>query len=165
MKYLKETYWHRLFEVGVFFKALNSVWETIGGLFLLTAVGRNWFTYLFVHFSNSVLLGDHDDLLFQLVHQHLMNIAGGTHLFVGVYLLFHGLMNAFLAYNLFRNRLWAYPVSITFVSLFFVYQVYRLFHTHSIILLLVTIFDIFFIVLTWHEYRYQTQKQHVTLAS
>src|SRR5205807_89789 len=106
----------------------------------------------------SELLGDRDDLLFRFAQRHLVELSVGTRTFVGIYLLFHGLMNMFLAYNLYRNRLWAYPLSIAFTSVFFIYQMYRLTHTHSLILLVATVFDIFFILLTWHEYQHQLQK-------
>ena len=155
---LKHKIWHELFEAGVVFKALNALWEFLGGIFLLTRL-HNWLGIIFIYISNSELLGDHDDILFRALTTELHHLdVGPTRIFVGIYLLFHGTMNAFLAYNLFRNRLWAYPTMITFVSLFMVYQMYRLFHTHSLILLAITIFDIFFIVLTWHEWQYQKNK-------
>ena len=156
---LKQKIWHELFEVGVLFKAVNSVWETLGGIFLLTRL-HDWLATLFIFISNTQLLGDHDDLLFREVHTQLAHLnVVSTRTFVGLYLLFHGVMNAFLAYNLYRNRLWAYPTMIGFVSLFFVYQLYRLSHTHSPLLLVVSIFDILFIILTWHEWRYQHKRR------
>ena len=164
MRFLKQTYWHQLFEAGVFLKALNSVWEIAGGLLLLTTRGRTILNLVFVFFSRSELVGGRDDFIFQLVTVQLQHLSVNTRVFVGVYLLFHGIMNMFLAYNLYRNRLWAYPFSIAFVSLFFTYQVYRLAHTHSLILLAVSVFDLFFIILTWHEYRYQLKKQHAAAA-
>jgi uncharacterized membrane protein len=160
MRLLRQKYWHELFEAGVFLKALNSAWEMFGGVFLLT-FARGALPHIVVFFSQSELLGDHDrdDLVFRFVDTQLMHLSlVNTRTFVGVYLLFHGLMNAFLAYNLYRNRLWAYPLSISFVSLFFVYQIYRLAHTHSGILLAVSIFDLCFIALTWHEYQFQKNK-------
>ncbi len=160
MKWMREFYWHELFEAGVFLKALNSIWETLAGIVLLTAL-HNWLTRLFVIFFSSELLGDRQDFLVTYARQHLMNFSVHTRIFVGVYLLFHGIMNAFLAYNLYRNRLWAYPVSMVFSSLFLVYQVYRLLHTHSLLLLAVSVLDIAFIILTWHEYQRQMRKQNL----
>ncbi|MEI7719668.1 MAG: DUF2127 domain-containing protein [bacterium] len=156
--FLKQKYWHELFEAGVAFKALNSVWEVLGGVFLLTRL-HFWFTHLVVHISNSEFLGEHGDFLSRLLTTQVSHLAAdSTRLFVGLYLLFHGLMNAFLAFNLYRNRLWSYPVSIAFTSLFLVYQTYRLFHTHSPLLLFITVLDVFFIILTWHEWQFQKQK-------
>ncbi|HEV8666280.1 MAG TPA: DUF2127 domain-containing protein [Candidatus Paceibacterota bacterium] len=163
MRYLKETYWHQLFEAGVFFKGLNSIWETVTGIFLLTAL-HNWFTHTSIYISTQEFLGSRDTAPFIFAQQHLMHVPPSSRVFVGAYLLFHGLMNAFLSYNLYRDRLWAYPVSMAFTSLFFIYQIYRLMHTHSPVLLFITIVDVFFIVLTYHEYRRQLRKQsHKTL--
>src|SRR5579862_6341784 len=162
MTWLRQHYWHELFEAGVFLKALNSLWEMLGGIFLLT-LARGTLPRIVVFFGRSELVGDRDDLVSRFVDLQLAHLLMvNTRTFVGVYLLFHGIVNAFLAYNLYRNRLWAYPLSLAFVSLFFIYQIYRLYHTHSTILFVVTVFDIFFMILTWHEYRYQLKKQHVT---
>jgi uncharacterized membrane protein len=158
MKRIREIYWHDLFEAGVFLKALNSVWETLAGIFLLTSL-HNWLTRVFVIFSSSELLGDRDDFFFNYAHRHMANFTDHTRIFVGVYLLFHGIMNAFLSYNLYKSRLWAYPVSMAFTSLFLVYQLYRLSHTHSLLLLVVSVLDIAFVILTWHEYQRQLRKR------
>jgi uncharacterized membrane protein len=161
MKWLRETYWHQLFEAGIFVKGLNSIWETTTGIFLLTAL-RNWFTHTIIFVSTSEFLGRSDDFPFTYAHQHIMHITPYTRVFIGAYLLFHGIMNAFLAYNLYRNRLWSYPVSMAFTTVFFLYQVYRLAHTHSPLLLVISVLDILFIILTWHEYQRQLKKQKAT---
>ena len=162
-RFLKQKIWHRLFEVGVALKALNSAWETLAGVFLLTRL-HSWLSYIIIFFGRSQLLGGRDDFLFKLLSDQIRHLdVVSVRTFVGIYLLFHGLMNAFLAYNLYRNRLWAYPVMIVFISLFMLYQVYRLFHTHSVVLFGVTLFDFVFIFLTWHEY--QTQKNTHELSS
>jgi uncharacterized membrane protein len=157
MKWLRETYWHQLFEAGVFFKGLNSAWETVTGIFLLTAL-RNWFTHTSIYVSTQEFLGSRDEFPFTYAHSHFAHIPPNSRVFVGVYLLFHGLLNAFLAYNLYRNRLWAYPVTVVLSSAFLAYQLYRLSHTHSPLLLVISILDILFIILTWHEYRRQLRK-------
>ena len=156
--FLKQAYWHELFEAGVAFKALNSVWEMLGSIFLLTRL-HSWLTHKVIQISHSEFLGDHDDFFSHFISGQLSHLdVASTRTFVGLYLLFHGLMNAFLAYNLYRNRLWAFPVSIAFTSTFLVYQAYRLVHTHSPLLLFITVLDVFFIILTVHEYRFQKNK-------
>ncbi|MBY0472999.1 DUF2127 domain-containing protein [Patescibacteria group bacterium] len=154
-----QKFWHELFEAGILLKALNSVWETAAGLYLLWSV-HPLIRSGFVFFSREEFLGGHDDFIFRFIADHLNQLSVSTKNFVGLYLLFHGLLNMFLSYNLYKNRLWAYPVSMGITGIFLVYQGYRLFHTHSIILLCITIFDIVFIYLTWHEYRYQLHKRH-----
>ncbi|MEI6864048.1 MAG: DUF2127 domain-containing protein [Candidatus Adlerbacteria bacterium] len=154
-----QKFWHQLFEAGVFLKALNSVWETGAGIFLLFST-HPMLRDRFIFLSQEEFLGGRHEHIFRFASEHLNQLSVSTKNFVGLYLLFHGLLNMFLAYNLYKNRLWAYPVTIAITCLFLVYQLYRLAHTQSLILLCVTAFDIFFIVLTWHEYRHQQKKQH-----
>jgi len=158
-RFLKQKYWHELFEAGVALKAFNSVWETAGGILLLTGL-HSWLSRGFVFITSSTFFGERNEFIFRVLDSqlHHLNVVS-TRTFVGAYLLFHGIMNAFLAYNLYRNRLWAYPTMIVFSSIFFVYQVFRLLHTHSLMLLAVSVFDIAFIILTWHEWRHQTHKR------
>lgn len=136
-----QKFWHQLFEAGIALKALNSVWQTFLGTFLLVHTHKPMRA---VEFANN----------------HLENFSDGTRIFAGVYLLFHGLLNMFLVYNLYKNRLWAYPFAIIVVSFFALYQVYRFTYTYSVALLLLTLFDIIFIVLTWHEYEHQKKHRH-----
>ncbi len=154
----KRKVWHELFEAGVALKGINSVWQILGGLFLLTRL-HSWLEYILVFFSRHQLLGGPEDFLFSFVSSqiHRLDIVS-VRTFVGAYLLFHGILNAFLAYNLYRNRLWSYPVMMMFIIIFLVYQSYRLVHTFSLTLLFITIFDIAFLVLTWHEYKAQKEK-------
>ncbi len=155
----KQKYWHELFEAGVLLKALNSVWETATGLLLLFSmqpIVHNVFLFL----SREEYLGTtRDDALFRMVAEQFNHLSVSTRHFAGYYLLFHGLLNMFLAYNLYKNRLWAYPFAMGAVGLFLVYQLYRLVHTHSLVLFFITLFDIAFIVLTWHEYKFQRNQQ------
>ncbi len=124
-----QKFWHQLFRASVALKAVNSVWETLLGSFML------WIN-------------------------HVPRLSEHAKDFVGIYLLFHGLLNVFLAYNLYKNRLWAYPVSIVTVVLFLTYQVHQLVETHSVILFFITLFDVGYIWLTWHEYVYQRGLAH-----
>lgn len=164
---LKEKYWHELFETGILLKAFNSAWETVGG-FLLLSNTRGWFPHLFVLLTRAVFLGGRGGLVLTMINSNVHHLSQSTQLFVAIYLLFHGIMNMFLSYNLYKDHLWAYPCSMAFTSIFFVYQTYRLLHTHSLVLLIVSVLDLFFIVLTWHEYKRQRHmqqaKQHASHA-
>jgi uncharacterized membrane protein len=53
------------------------------------------------------------------------------------------------------NKLWAYPLTIGVFGAFAMYQVFRFTHTHSWALVILTIFDVLIILLTWNEYRHQ----------
>jgi uncharacterized membrane protein len=143
MRIREDMVWHELFEFGVALKALNAAWETLGGILFFT-VGPRWLAFL--------------EGRSRLAHEYIHPLTHSTDVFVSIYLLAHGLINGFLAYNLFRNRLWAYPVAIGFTLLVLIYEVYRLAHTHSLILLVFTLFDPIFIALTWHEWHRQSRR-------
>ncbi len=153
---MKQKFWHELFEAGVGLKAFNSVWEILAGSLLLSHV-HGVLTRWLVSVSNATMFGyQHTAPMAHFVGNQAQHLAvDSTRIFVGAYLLFHGLVNAFMAYYLFRNRLWAYPVAVVLVSLFFIYQLYHLYHVPSWTLGLVSIFDFVFIILTWHEYQHQ----------
>jgi uncharacterized membrane protein len=65
----------------------------------------------------------------------------------------HGIVKLFLVVGLLRNKLWAYPAAIVVFVLFIAYQLYRLSSAPSPLLVLLTVFDVVVIGLTWHEYR------------
>ena len=69
------------------------------------------------------------------------------------YLLTHGLVKVILVVCLWMNKLWAYPLTIAVFGLFMLYQMARFTHTHSIALVLLTIFDGLIIYLTWMEFQ------------
>jgi uncharacterized membrane protein len=89
--------------------------------------------------------------------QHLA--YGGKH-FASLYLLAHGLIKALLVAALWFDALWAYPLTMVVFGLFSVYQVHRFLHTHSVTLLLITVFDVLIIWLTAREYQEQKSIRH-----
>jgi uncharacterized membrane protein len=65
------------------------------------------------------------------------------------------LVKVLLVTCLWLNKLWAYPMTIGVFGAFALYQVFRFTHTHSWALIVLTIFDVLIILLTWNEYRHQ----------
>jgi uncharacterized membrane protein len=63
-----------------------------------------------------------------------------------------GAVKAGLVSALLLKKWWAYPLTVVAFSLFLVYQVYRYLHTHSAWLLVLSMLDLFLIVVTWLEY-------------
>lgn len=150
---LSQKYWHRLFEFGIAVKAINGVWETISGLlvlFLSKAVLSSWF-YLI---TRDELLEDPNDRFINFLAHGLQNLSHSAQTFTALYVLAHGLLNIFLAIQLYRDKHWAYLVTIGAMLMFMTYQIYRISIHHSLILTALTIFDAAFIGITWHEYKY-----------
>ena len=152
-----EYYWHALFEAGVALKAFNGLWETASGLFVLL-VPRHTVMHWFSLLAQRELLEDPHDRFVDTATRFITNTPEGTRLFIGIYILLHGLLNLFLVYNLYRNRLWAYPATAGVIGLFLVYQFERIYMHHSLTLTVLTILDIIFLGLLVHEYRHQRGK-------
>src|SRR5262249_34870214 len=135
--------------VGITLKGIDGVLETIVGVLLLVNPGalRNLSLTLWTygHFG--------DPSHFE--HSHLGRLAHTDPTFAAMYLLTHGLAKVVIVIALWMNRLWAYPVAIFVFAAFTLYQLFRVAHTHSVGLILLTIFDIAIVYLTWMEYQEQ----------
>jgi uncharacterized membrane protein len=148
-----ENFLHKLFKLGIFFKGINGTWEIVTGLLFLF-LSRETFSKWFSAISKNELLQDPNDKLINFVASFLQNISGNTKIFAALYILFHGILNIFLVVQLYRDKPWAYLVTIWTMAVFVGYQIYRISIHHSSFLIFITIFDLFFMLLSWHEYKY-----------
>lgn len=154
---LSQKYWHELFEAGIAIKGFNGVWETITGfLFLVLSKETldSWFSYI----TRNELLEDPRDNLIQFFAHTFQNFSSDTKTFAALYVFLHGILNIFLVIQLYRDKHWAYLVTIGSMIIFMIYQIYRISVHHSLFLTLITIFDALFIALAWHEYKYHRDK-------
>jgi len=152
-----EYYLHALFEAGVALKAFNGLWETVSGLFVLL-VPRQMVMHWFSLLAQKELIEDPHDRFVDIASRFITNTPEGTRLFIAIYILAHGILNLFLAYQLYRQRLWAFPVTATVVGVFILYQLERVYQHHSVTLIVLTILDIIFLALLMHEYKHQRSK-------
>ena len=150
-----EKFLHSVFELGILVKAINGTIETVTG-FLILFVRKNPATGIFTLNGHSLFQGRHDNVMYFFSHS-LQNISVNTKTFVAIYILFHGVLNIFMTVTLSMKKLWAYIVSISFSLAFMTYQIYRISYNHSLFLAVVTLFDLFFVMLTWHEYEFQKE--------
>ena len=141
----------RTFHAGITLKGIGGVLETIGGILL-------WFVSP-ASMSETVQLlflqefaRNPDGFLTTHVLKQSSKLANMDPTFASLYLLSHGIVKVALVVCLWMNKLWAYPLTILVFAGFCVYQIRRYMHTHAISLVLLTIFDIFLIYLTWREY-------------
>lgn len=146
----------RVFHAGITLKGIGGVMETIGGVllwFLKPTAMSNLLQLVFLQ-----ELSRNPDSFFSA---HLLRQSAKlAHLdptFASLYLLSHGITKTALVICLWMNKLWAYPLTIAVFTGFCVYQIHRYTQTHSISLILLTIFDIILIYLTWQEYLEQKQ--------
>jgi len=145
---------HESFLVSIALKGLGALAEVIAGLAFLkiSPVALNRIVMAFI---DTELPEDRQDFIATHLREALVKFgAGGKH-FATWYLLSHGAVKLILVIALWMNELWAYPAMIVVLAGFISYQIYRFALTHSIIMILLSIFDLIVIALTWSEYRRQ----------
>jgi uncharacterized membrane protein len=152
---------HRIFEVSVLLKGAHAVIECLGGLALALASTTSivgWVNRL----TQDELIEDPNDF----IATHLLSMAQefsvNTKNFYAFYLLSHGVVKLALVVGLLSKKLWSYPASLIVLVLFIVYQIYRFYYTKSVGLVVLTVFDVFVMVLIWHEYRLMRRHHSVS---
>lgn len=150
----KERGLHELFEIGVLLKGINAVLELLFGSLLLFVDVQAIVEALI----QNEIIEDPNDFLATHLHSIAGHITPGAEVFSGLYLIAHGVIKIVLVYGLLKNKIWAYPASLTVLALFVAYQGITWVRTHSIALLLLTIFDLSLIALIYHEYRARVRK-------
>ena len=153
---VKSIFWkqiiHISFEIGLFIKGIDGVLEVIGSA-LLILVSPNQVHIIITKITQHELSEDPNDFLVKLLFSLSNTYSVSVQLFSAFYLLTHGVIKLVIIYLLRRKKYWAYPLSIVFLLLFSIYQTYRFINTHSVWLIILTIFDAVMIFLTYQEYR------------
>jgi uncharacterized membrane protein len=143
---------HQIFVISVLLKGVHALIECLGGI-ALYLVSTDTIVALVNMATQEEIREDRNDF----VATHLLGMAQhftvGTKTFYAFYLLSHGLIKLLLVVGLLTNQLWSYPASLVALTGFVAYQVYRFSYTHSVGLVLLTIFDLFVMALIWHEWR------------
>ncbi len=148
----KEQNVKKVFRIFIVLKWIFAGLQLITGV-LLFAFSQSIITKLVMFLTQGELLEDPRDYIAIHLLQFGTNFSSNTKLIIAIYLISHGLIKFYLLHGLWRNKLNAYPLSAVIFSLFMFYQLYRYQFSHSIWLLLLSLFDIVYIVLILHEYR------------
>ena len=143
---------HNIFLLSIWLKGLNGLAEIIGGL-LVVVFGPQTIIGLVNYLTLSEISEDPHDLIANYLIHSASGYTVNLQFFWAAYFLIHGLIKIFLVISLMTRRLWAYPTAIIIFSLFIVYQLYRFSFTHSILLIILSLFDVLVIVLTYLEYQ------------
>lgn len=142
---------HLTFEISIILKGLHAFLEIVSGfLFLITS--QKTILSLINYFTREEAYEDPHDFMLQFIIKTAGHLSVSGQHFISLYLISHGIIKLFVVIILFKKKLWAYPVSLVVFSSFIIYQLYRYTFTHSPWLLLFTLFDVFVILLTLHEY-------------
>lgn len=163
MAHIAERTYRKLFWIGIGIKALISAGELAAGfLFLIFDEAR-----IYALISKLAYLVTGDELTESVrdpFWQYLVHVAKGflnTPQAVWAFIfLSHGIVKMLLLGGIYKNIKWAYPATAYVFALFVVYQCYQYFLAPSVLLLIITAFDIALIFLITHEYRFRYGRRH-----
>jgi uncharacterized membrane protein len=141
----------KVFEVGILLKGLDGLLEVAGGI-LLFFIKPEYLNHLAITLTQHELAEDPRDFLATHILHSTQNLAAGSLVFAALYLLSHGLVKIVLVWEILHNRFWAYLGLIYLTIGFMIYQIYRFSYSHSISLVLLTVFDGVIVYLTVVEY-------------
>lgn len=155
---IKQVLIHDSFRVGITLKGLDGILEVLASLALdsispakMTDLVRRLVEHMVARMPNGYIAA------------HLIaasqKLNNDSREFAVFYLLTHGLVKVILVVCLWMNKLWAYPLTIAVFGLFMLYQLGRFAHTHSIAMILLTVFDGLIIYLTWMEFQQQKKRR------
>ena len=147
----------KIFDVGVLLKALFGFFEILGGILITVSGGRIINNFL-IDMAMDEIARDPNDFLATHFINWSVGIYSDARFFAIFYLLIHGAINIFLAAALLRNKIWAYPWAVAGFGAFIFYQLYKYIHTHSSLILFLTIFDIFIVLVIYLEYKRKIRK-------
>lgn len=141
-----------LFHWGMYIKGVDAILEIIGA-FLVFIPSPSQLNQFIIFATQHELSEDPTDFVGNYLRGITHAINSQVQLYGFLYLMIHGVIKLFLIVMLLKNKLWAYPVSIVAFILFILYQMYHYVLHPSFGLIILTIFDIAIIILTWAEYR------------
>jgi uncharacterized membrane protein len=143
---------HKLFQVGIILKGIDGVLEIIGG-FLVLILSPHTLNRIVYLLTQHELSEDPRDVVANYLIYAAKDFSVSDQLFGFIYLLSHGVIKIVLIMSLWKRRLWSYPVAIIFFSLFGVYQMYKYYLGHAPGWIVLTVIDVFVVILTFMEYR------------
>jgi len=143
---------HKSFEIGILIKGIDGFFEIIGGI-LLVFLNPARLNKLTIILTQHELSENPQDMIVSFMIKLSSNFSVSTQYFGVFYLITHGIVKFILVILLWKKKIWAYPLTIVSLILFIIYQIYRSTIDHSIGLIMLTIFDIIMILLTFIEYK------------
>jgi uncharacterized membrane protein len=147
-----KNFFHKMFKISIAVKGIDSLLDIFAGIFLFFAKPEffNKIIQLVFHYE---LIEDPHDFVVNFLINLFSSLSIGTQLFAAIYLLTHGLIKIGLVIGLWKEKIQTYILAEIVFFLFVVYQIYRFYFSHEVYLILLTLFDLIVIILTWVEYK------------
>jgi uncharacterized membrane protein len=142
-----------IFLIGVLFKGIDGLGELIGGVVLLFVTPSELTGAAHAVTAKELAEDPHDMVANLLVHGAASLDASGVG-FLALYLLLHGVVKLAIVVALLLGTRTVYPWAIAGLIAFVIFQVYELVVSPTIGLVLLTVFDLVIVALTWREWRH-----------
>ncbi len=151
MPALTEKRYHLLFDIGMWIKAVLTVIELIGGvlLYVMSAASLNG---LLAFFIGGEMNEQPRDLLWGLFIQGYQSFLGPAQSFWAFILVSHSIAKIAALIAIYYGKLWAYPAAAAVFGALAFYQIYSYVYFHSLLIILLTVFDVILIGLILHEW-------------
>lgn len=143
---------HISFEIALLMKGIDGILEILGGI-LMIFLNQERLNNIIIFLTQGELSEDPRDLIANSFLSFGSHFSIDAQRFGVFYLMSHGVIKCIIILLLWRRKLWAYPVSIISIILFIAYQIYRYSISPSIMMIILTIFDLVMIALTYFEYQ------------
>ena len=147
-----------LFHISMWWKIFYGTARVVLGFVLLKLIGTPFNELLYSIMSHEVT-NDSTDVVFQFVYQLIEDHSFTVTYFVATYLLFWGAIDIVFSILLLRHKLWAFPMSLVLMGSFILYEIYRVIHTKSLILLTLILLGLAILYLIYNEYQVLRKKQ------
>jgi uncharacterized membrane protein len=151
-KLMQSKWAHRVFWIGILFKALNGLLETASGVVLLV-ISNDTIARVTYAVVRPELAEDPNDWIANHLLSSVLHLSSDAKLFAIVYLLVHGIIKLVIVAAIWFGQLWAYWLAGIVFSLFVIYQMSRFAVTHSLAMAFLTVVDLVIIALLPPEHR------------
>jgi uncharacterized membrane protein len=140
-----------IFDIGLILKGIDSVFEVVGGILLLSPVKLGGYLEVLSQHSRR-----------DFIARGLESMSHGVQavtLATAIYLMVHGLSKTILILAVWRDKMWGYVGLIGVLSLFAVVELYRYFVVDKPELLALSLFDAFLVLIIFREYKIRHMKK------
>lgn len=143
----------KIFEYGILIKGIDGVIELLTAIALVFISPRRIEGWV-VLATHRELAHDPSDVISNALIHASHQFTNSAQLFFIIYLLVHAAIKLIAVIGILRNKLWAYPFSLVTLGALTLYQIYDIiFGSGSVIVIVLTVFDIFILGLIWREYQ------------
>lgn len=141
------------FYLGLFIKAVNAIFEFVGGILMIT-LNHERLNRLIKLVAIPELREDPKDFLMNYLITLGRNLSIGSQHSIAVYMLLHGGIKLAVIWLLWKKKIWAYLPAVAVFGIFIVYEIYSYMHTNSVLMLLIILIDAAIIAMIILEYRH-----------